>query len=162
MGAGWGSATSHQPSTIPKSLSTSSSLTCHLFPLPLKAFIRPSVSPSSPSSSSPSPKSVSSWDEAALVLLWLSPTPWAPARSQRGGDRASPARLEGNPHPHAARVTSGQGMGWTARETPDPAGVPGEASRQSVPWLLFQARGRIGIRSHPLVPGLWLHQPCGD
>lgn len=48
--------------------------------------------------------SVSSWVGAALVLPCLSLTPWAPARSQRGGG-------QGTLTPILPRVTSGQGMG---------------------------------------------------
>lgn len=59
MGVGWGSASSPHPSTVPKSLRASSSLTHHCLPPSPRAFILPSVATSSPSSFSPSPKSPS-------------------------------------------------------------------------------------------------------
>lgn len=126
-----------------------------------EAFILPRVAPSSPASSSPSPKSLS---PHVLKLPWCcrgDTVGSCPFSARRGQGQPSQG-WKGTLTPTLPGVTSGQGMGWTARDTPDPADVPGELSRQSVPWLLFQAKGRIGIGSHPLVPGLWLHQPRGD
>lgn len=158
MGAGWGSARSHPPSSTRNYLCTSSSLTCHLLPLSLRAFILPSVAPSSPSSSSPSSKSPSPhWDEAALVQF--SPTPCAPARSQRGGGQGQP-RMKGNPHPAQGHLGAGDGVDSKGNAQPHwcpRGGVLAERALAALP-----GQGKIGIRSHPLVPELWLHQPRGD
>lgn len=107
MGAGWGPDKSHQPYTTPKSLCTSSSLAatsflCHRGPSSFPVWPPPF------SSLSPSPKSLSPWAEAALVL---SLTPWPPVPSQRGGGQGQPSKGGREPSPPDC-PGSPRGRGW--------------------------------------------------